>query len=227
MDCKQFLDNLDSGLVELGSPQMQAHLSECSACQRAANLKTESLAILRGLPEPPVPSDLGERIFDFISKDGTQPRRIPRLGWALALAATLMLGVGIGITLRWAAIAPGNNYQVRNGTIVVPADTVTQVRIALDAARPLQHVAFTINVPAGMHLQGHPGERQVAWNGALAKGRNVLNLALVADRGTAGTLEADLQYTNHSSAYKVKVVATDQSSFRNSLHRLLARINLV
>lgn len=227
MDCRQFLENLDSGLVELESPEMQAHRSGCVACRRAAALKTESLAILRGLPEPPVPSDLSERIFDFIPKDGAQRQHASRLSWALALAATLMLGVGIGMTLRWAAITPDSGYQVRNGTIVVPIDTVTQVRIAMDAARPLEHVAFTVNVPAGMHLRGHPDERLVAWHGALAKGRNVLKLELVADRGTTGTLETDLQYGGHNSAYKVQVVATDESSFRNTLHRLLARMKLV
>jgi len=227
MDCKQFLESLDSGLVDPASPQMQAHLSGCIACERAAALKAESLAILRGLPEPPVPSDLGKRIFDFIPKDGRRQHRSARLGWALALAATLVLGVSIGVTFRWAAIAPGNSYQVRNGVIVVPADTVTQVRIALDAAQPLQHVAFTVNVPAGMHLRGHVGEQQVAWQGALAQGRNILNLQLVADRGTAGTLETDLHYGSHSSAYRVQVVAAGQSSFRNTIHRLLARMKLV
>ena len=227
MDCNQFLDSLDAGLIDSASPQMQAHLAGCISCQRAAALKAESLTVLRGLPEPPVPSDLAERVFDFIPKDNRQQHRHSRLNWALSLVAMLMLGVGIGFTFRWAAIAPDNNYQVRNGTIVVPADTVTQVRIALDAAQPLQHVAFTISVPAGMHLKGHAGEQQVAWNGALAQGRNVLNLQLVANRGTAGTLETHLQYNGYHSAYKVHVIVAAKSTFREHLHRLLARINLV
>lgn len=227
MDCKQFLDYLDAEFSNSPSPDALAHLSDCADCRRAAALKDETLGILRALPEPPVPAGFADRMFDAVSRaDARQPHRGASRAWALGMAAALALGIGIGIVVQWAATAPAGNYQVRNGTILVPPDAVTQVRIALDSAHPFQNVAFTVNVPAGMQLRGHPGEQQVAWSGVLVQGRNVLNLELVAKPGATGTLETDLEYAGHSSTYKVQVAAAGKPSLRSVIHSLLARMSL-
>lgn len=226
MDCKQFLDYLDSELFDSPSPVVQAHLVECAACRQAAASKQEALAILSELPEPRVPAGFADRMFSALPSAGARPQRGMPKAWTLAIAAALVIGIAIGVSFQWAANAPVGNYQVQNGTIVVPPERVTKVRIALDSAKAIQHVAFIINMPAGMELHGHPGEQQVAWTGVLAQGRNVLNLELVAKPGATGTLETDIQYAGRTSSYKVQIAAAGKSSLRNVINHLLARLRL-
>lgn len=226
MDCNRLHIYLDS--EPLGTPPAEVleHLFQCASCRRTWALDHEARKILRTLPEPPVPPAFAERVLAFTRRNGEQRRRHRAAkSWGLALAATLLLGIGIGITLQWAA--PTGGYQLRTGTILVPADTTTVVRIALDAAHPLHNVGFIVNVPQGMQLRGHPGERQVAWSGELAQGRNVLNLRLVARPGAAGTLETALHYAGKDNIFKVQIVAIEDETLRGVVRRLLARMKLV
>ncbi len=226
MDCKQFLDYLDSELFDAPSPLVQAHLAECGACRQAAASKQEALAILSELPEPPVPEGFAERILEGIPRAEPGPGGDRSRIWALAVAAALVLGIVIGVSVQWAGKLPAGSYQVSNGTITVPSDAITRVRIALDSARAIQHVVFTVNLPADMQLRGHPGARQVAWQGVLVQGRNVLNLELVAKPGAKGTLRTDLQYGGRTSSYSVQVAAVGKSSLRDVIHHLLAQLRL-
>ncbi|MDE2196854.1 MAG: hypothetical protein KGJ56_06670 [Gammaproteobacteria bacterium] len=226
MDCNRLHTYLDTEPLVAPPAEVLEHLSQCASCREAWALAGKVQRILRSLPEPYVPLGFEERVL-ILSRRASEHRhhRVAR-GWALALAATLLLGISIGIVLQWAA-APMGGYQLRTGAILVPADTATVVRIALDAAHPLHHVGFTVNVPQGMQLQGHPGEQQVAWSGELAQGRNVLNLRLVARSGAAGTLETALHYAGQDNIFKVQVVAIEDESLRGIVRRLLARMKLV
>ncbi len=221
MNCNRLHNYLDTAPLGTPPPEVLEHLSHCAACRKTWMLGRETLKILQMLPEPPVPYAFAERVLAFTRRPGEPRHHGAAKGWALALAALLLLGIGIGIALQWAA-APTAGYQLRAGAILVPADTATVVRIALDAAHPLHHVDFIVNVPQGMQLQGHPGERQVAWSGELAQGRNVLNLQLVAEPGTAGTLETVLHYAGRDNIFKVQVMAIEDASLRGLVHRLLA-----
>ena len=229
MNCNDLHAILDAGaLADMPPAEARAHLAACSACRRAWEQTRAALEVLHTLPEPPVPLDLAERILAFAHAPGKRQRRVPAIqpwGWALAAALLLGIGVGIFLTLAVGLNAPG--YQVQDDTVLVPAGNVTTVRIALDATRPLQNVAFAVKIPAGMQLQGHPGEQQVAWNGELAQGRNVLNLELLAAPGAAGVVETDLHYGDHTSSFKLRVTAVKDTSLHVRLRRWLARIRAV
>lgn len=227
MNRKALHTALDTESLDTPAPEVLEHLAECAACRRAWAQARTVQETLRAFPEPPVPPGFAERVLAFT--DISRERRPHRAawGWGLALAASLLLGIGIGIALVWNTHAPPDGYQVRNGAVLVQAGTVTTVRIALDAARPIQDVGFVVNVPAGMELQGHPGEQQVAWNGALAAGRNVLALQLIAAKpGTSGTLETELHYGERNSSFKLHVVAVGDSGLRERVRRFLTKARL-
>lgn len=223
MNCRQLLAILDKSPPQTLPPEALAHLAHCARCRQAWGLVRETRKILRTLPEPPLPPELATRVLAFTQDRHTGHRRFALPSWGLALAATLLLGIGIGVSLTFAARGTAG-YRVQGQVLVVPAGSVTTVHIALDSVRSLQNVAFVVKVPEGMQLQGHPGAQQVAWNGELAQGRNVLNLDLLAAPGTAGILEADVHYANHTSTLKLRVAAAPAPSLRDRVHRWLTRL---
>ena len=228
MNCNELHVLLDTGApADIPPAEARAHLATCSACRRAWKQACAALEVLHTLPEPPVPWGLAERVLAFTHPPGKRQGRMPTArpwGWALA-AALLGIGVGIFLTLAVGLHAPA--YRVQDDTVLVPAGNITTVRIALDAVRPLQDVAFVVKIPAGMQLQGHAGEQQVSWNGELAQGRNVLNLELLAAPGAAGVVETDLHYADHTSSFKLRVTAVKDTSLRGRLRRWLARMRAV
>ncbi|MBU6509340.1 MAG: hypothetical protein KGQ73_04055 [Gammaproteobacteria bacterium] len=183
------------------------------------------MAVLRTLPEPPVPAELAERVLAFTRPAAARGRRNAARGWSLALAAAVLLGIGIGLLVAWMAGTPSAGYQLKDGVVMVPAGSVTTVHIALDSAHPIRHVGFVIHVPRGLELQGHPGEPQVAWSGKLAQGRNVLNIDLIARPGAAGTLETELHYDGQSSMLRTPVVA-EGAPWWNWITGLLSHLGL-
>jgi hypothetical protein len=223
MNCKK-LHALRDGDPPGNPPrELLDHLSAYASGRRDWALTRATREVLRTLPEPPVPPGLAERVFAF-DRHGARRRPDVIRTWSLALAAVLLLGIGIGIFITLAAGTHTSSYRVQDGTVMVPAGSMTTVRIALDAAHPLQDVGFVVKIPAGMQLRGHPGEPQVAWNGELAEGRNVLNLQLRAAPGAAGMLETDLHYADRISVLKVRVMAVEDASVRGLVRRWLARV---
>ncbi|MGH8378880.1 MAG: hypothetical protein ACRER7_07975 [Gammaproteobacteria bacterium] len=225
MNCEDLHAWLDTERLDTPTPEVWEHLTQCGACQHAWTRTRDALGALRALPEPPVPSGLAERVLTFTRPAAARGRRNAVRGWSLALAAVLVSGIGISLLVAWMGGEPGHGYHLKDGIVMVPAGSVTTVRIALDSARPISDVEFVIRVPRGMELQGHPGEQQVAWNGELAQGRNLLNLELVAQPGAAGTLETKLHYGDQSSLLRTRVVA-EGGPWRNWIFGVLSRLHL-
>lgn len=206
MNCNNLHAWLDSERLDTPPPAILAHLAQCAACRQAWVRTSAALTAMRALPEPPVPPGLAERMLAFARPaTGRRHRPINRY-WGLALAAAVVFGIGIGLALDW-TVGAHAGYQLRDGVVTVPADSMTTVRIALDSARPIDNVEFVIHVPEGIELQGHPGKREVAWSGALAQGRNVLNLKLLTQPGASGILETELRYDNKSNLFSTRIVA--------------------
>lgn len=94
-----------------------------------------------------------------------------------------------------------------DGDISIAVNQVSTVSLEVTAARTMEGVEFVINIPEGFHLQGHEGERRIAWTGRLKEGRNRLNLRLEAPAGGAGTLEASVSNAGLSNTFKLRVRA--------------------
>lgn len=225
MNCEDLHAWLDTQRLDAPTPEVREHLTRCATCRRVWIRARDVLAVLRTLPEPSVPAGLAERLLTFTRPAAARGRRNAVRGWSLALAAAVVLGIGIGLLVARMAGTPGPGYHLKDGIVMVPAGSVTTVRIALDSARPVRNVGFVIRVPRGVELQGHPGEQQVAWNGELAQGRNVLNIDLVARPGATGTLETELHYDGQISMLRTRVVA-EGAPWRNWISGLLSHLGL-
>lgn len=223
MHCYKLLMYLDAGAP---APTPQAaldHLSDCPSCRRAWRLAHETAASLKALPEPPLPAGFEGRVLASAFRAAGQRRQTRVRGWGLALAATFVMGIAVGILLQVVHVGhAGGGYALQDGTITLTSGDVTTVRIALDATHPIKDVGFVIDVPAGMELEGHPDEQQVAWQGELQQGRNLLGLRLLAKPGAAGILQTEIHHDGQSSIFKVHVVAVEESTLWNLLRRMLS-----
>lgn len=221
MNCNELLTYLDAGAP---APTPQAaldHLSGCPSCRKTWRLAQETAASLKALPEPPIPAGFEERVLASAYRAAGQRRPMRARGWGLALAATFLMGLFVGVLLE--AVHPGHlgGTTLQDGTVMLTAGDATTVNIALDAARPIKDVGFVIDVPAGMELAGHPDERQVAWQGELQQGRNLLGLQLVAKAGAAGMLQTEIHHDGLNKVFQVHVVAVEESTVWDLLRHLL------
>ena len=210
MDCRTVNQRLDSGGPVEPQADVREHLANCAACRKAWDVARATAASLKTLPVPPVPAGFAERVlartYAQAERMGSRRRRMRE--WRFALAATFLLGLGAGLGFAWNAGSQPDGYRtLADGTLVLAPGNRTVVRIALDADHAIGDVDFTIDLPAGMELEGHPGERQVAWRGELKQGRNVLGLPLIARTGASGELLTELRHDAKDSVFKVNVIA--------------------
>ena len=212
---------MDGGFAGAPAAEAEAHLSACPSCRKAWNLSRQALEILKALPEPGIPTDFADRILAHAWSRHERPATAAHRWW-LALAATFVLGLGLGIVLTRTNLAGrAAAYTLRDGAVYLQSGNVTTVHIAVDAARDMDDVAFVIDVPAGMELQGHPGEQRVAWQGSLKQGRNLLGLPLQATPGAFGVLRAEVRHDDHDDVFRVRVVAAGGTTLWDLLRQAL------
>jgi len=225
MDCKTVIERLDSGGPGQPAADVREHLAHCAACRKAWDAGRAAAATLKTLPLPPVPAGFAERVLTgaYAQAERMDSRRRGLRDWGLALAATFLLGLGVGLVFAWKDGGQPDGYRtLADGTVVLAPGNRTVVRIALDADRAIGDVDFMIDLPAGMELEGHPGERQVAWHGQLKQGRNVLGLPLIAQAGASGEVTTELRHDASDSVFKLRVMAATGPAWWVRLRRWAA-----
>lgn len=221
MNCNELHDYLDAGFP--GTPPSEeatAHLSSCAACRAAWTAAQRVTETLASLPSPSTPPDLAGRLFPATYRR-LERRRATTRNWGLALAASLVLGIGLGVAVERTRSGLAEGYALQqDGTVTVAAGGTAVVRIALDSGGDIRDVGFVVDVPAGVELEGHPGEQQVAWSGELKQGRNLLQLPIRVQPGASGILATELHHDGKDSVFKVHVMAAEEPTWWDALRHL-------
>lgn len=211
MNCAQFRHRVDEyleGSLGIEHEPAAAHLRACPECRaRVARLRALRMA-LRELPVPETPADLWQRALSRARAENpspAQPLARPRWPYAagVALAASLALWLGFG----W---LPASQRPSGDGApVTITMHQPRMVQLAFDARQELRHAALTIRLPAGVELEGFPGQREVRWHTDLARGMNLLSLPLIAVAPGGGSLTARLEHEQRVSELAVALhVAT-------------------
>ncbi len=149
---------------------MARHQEVCTDCAR---YDREMRSLLEGLATLPLPGEhAGER--------RRLPAGAPR--W-VALAATLVVGIALGLVLAQRD-GPGTTFEAAPVELVSAGEQ--RIAIAIESAREYAEVEFVVDLPEGIELAGFPDQRQVRWTGALAEGRSRLRLPLRVSEGAQG-----------------------------------------
>jgi hypothetical protein len=128
----------------------------------------------------------------------TRAQRLVAFTFLGAFGLTMLTVLMTGLAVR----SPSSRR-----TAEVPAVTLTigepqTINLVFDAGAALADVEFTVDLPPGIELTDHAGERRVMGWAKLAAG-NALPLTVVARSGSGGQLAARLR---HGDAQKVFVV---------------------
>jgi len=210
MNCVQtttLLDDYADG--HLGPAEYEAvtrHVQDCAQCREALEETQRLVGALRQMPLPAPSTGFTTRVLNRAREAAQGQRRSHRrwgfaAGFASAAAAGLTLWL---ITAGWPgpkapAIAPDI------GAVALTAHEIRSVSLAFNAPSDIRTVTFSLELPPGVRLQGHPGERSIVWQGRLTKGRNVLHLRLIAQDGAGGELVARIRDRDKSKAFRLRL----------------------
>jgi len=197
MECRDFTpqldDCLDGQLDAAARRSIQEHLERCPDCRRLHQHAVALRAALRTLPAPTPRQGFVDQALSRAAGAVRTPRR-GVLG--MALAASLVLGVAVGVFLvtRPAPVQ----------TVALTLERPKTVRVVFNSAKPLQAATLSLALPENVELVGYGDRRELSWQTDLREGGNLLQLPLVA-RGTAkDELVARLSHGGTSKTFRLK-----------------------
>lgn len=197
--CRRRFDRYLDGTISLTDRQeVDEHLVDCRECRDHLSWERRIWNELPRLVVPPMRSGFAKQAMAAAVSQSSARRPIRRRMAGLAIAASLLAGIGIGIIVQ-------RQTQEHGAQTVQLAEGKDTIRLVFDASRPVQDVRFTVMLPAGIEVAGHPGAREIVWRGQLKQGRNLLSLPLVAERQGRGVLRAEVQYGQYAREIKVGV----------------------
>lgn len=166
MNCERFRSHWTEwheGWLEEGAAGMARHRDACAACARYDRQMRRLVEELAALPLPGA---------EAVSARSARSLVAPR--W-LALAATLVLGIALGLML---GDRSGNGDTIVAEPVELGGAAEHRLAIAVQSPRAYERVEFVVELPEGVELDGFPGQRTVRWEGRLAEGRSRLQLPL-------------------------------------------------
>lgn len=179
MHCREVTSQLepylDDELSVLQVNRLRRHLAGCEHCRRHLQREERWRGLLASLPVPSPSPDFAERVL------ATAGRRQGRKRWSTpvaggAMAASLALGIGLGLWLPQQLTDPGPF-----SSTVASQEKATElqtVRLVFNAGHELQNVELTLELPPHVELASFPGRQSLSWHVNLKPGQNVLALPL-------------------------------------------------
>jgi len=206
MNCEQtnsFLDDYQDGYLDEGQRQeLEAHLLSCPDCQKDLENRNSLLKGLRALPVPEPSPGFEERVFSN-ARHGNRTHTGFSAGFGTAVAAGLLVWFAIGF---W---HPADQTEDSGLSVVVmQVEQPREVSLAFNVPHAIKDVTFRIELPEGVEIEGYPAQRELVWVDQLPKGRNVMNLNLVASQGVDGELLAHIQHGDKEQVFRVPVRAS-------------------
>jgi hypothetical protein len=119
----------------------------------------------------------------------TLAQRIVAFTFLGAFGLTMLTVVLTGLYVR----SPSSRRAPDTPAVTLQRDEPNTVNLVFGARAALADVEFTIDLPAGVELAEHPGERRVTGHAELAAGSTAVPLTIVARSGSGGQLAARLR----------------------------------
>lgn len=203
MDCRDFTalldDYLDGGLDGTWNRLVLEHLKDCATCRRRHEQAAALLAALRELPAPAPRAGF----LDQALARAARPARARRNAIAgLALAATVVLGVALGLFIA--------SREEPLQSVTLALERPETVRVVFHSAQPLSGARMHLTLPENVELVGYGGRRSLAWQTDLRQGANLLQLPLLAHGAAKGELVAQLSHGEASKTFRIKVYVKPQ-----------------
>ncbi len=119
-----------------------------------------------------------------------------------AFGLTMLTVVLTGLNVQ----RPGSRRAAEAPTVTLTLGEPRTVNLVFASRTPLADVEFTVDLPFGIELAEHPGERRVVGTTTLTAGTNALPLRVVAKSGSGGQLAARLRQGREQKVFVVELV---------------------
>jgi hypothetical protein len=129
----------------------------------------------------------------------TRAQRLVAFTFLGAFGLTMLTVLMTGLAVR----SPSSRRTTEAPAVTLTIGEPHTIDLVFDAGAGLADVEFTVDLPPGIELTDHAGERRVMGWAKLAAGSNALPLTVVARSGSGGQLAARLR---QGDAQKVFVV---------------------
>ncbi len=160
--------------------------------------------LLRDYPMPSASAAFYDQALVRATHEGTRRQRNRWLltGFGSAIAAGVAIWM-VGALLLTTPETPTLDPPV-------PAVTMTleeprTINLVFASKEALDFATLTVMLPAGVELDGFPGQREVTWQASLDAGRNLLPLKLVATSPIGGEVLARLEHNDRGRTFRLRV----------------------
>jgi hypothetical protein len=129
----------------------------------------------------------------------TRAQRATAFTFIAAFGATMLTVIMTGLWVQ----SPSSRRTAEVPTVALTPGEPRTVHLVFDTRTALDEVELTVDLPAGVELVGHVGERRIVRHTALAAGSNALPLTLVVQEGRGGQLAARLRHAGDQKTFVV------------------------
>lgn len=197
-------DYMDGSLDEAETLALDAHVDSCNTCRQTVDSEQRLRGLLKDYAVP-APDDA---YFDqalakasHVSTNGQRNRWL-MTGFGGAVAAGLLAWVIGGTILQ--TPEPVESVASIPGVTMVLEEPRT-VNLVFSSATELADAILTVNLPAGIEIEGFAGQREITWITTLQAGKNILPLRLIATTPHGGELLARLEHDNRDRTFRIRV----------------------
>lgn len=136
----------------------------------------------------------------------TLAQRIVAFAFLGAFGLTMLTVVLTGLYVR----SPSARRALETPAVTLTIEEPRTINLVFGARSALADVELTVDLPPGIELVTHPGERRVVSRSELAAGDNALPLTLVARSGPGGQLAARLRQGGERKVFVVDVTVAQR-----------------
>lgn len=129
----------------------------------------------------------------------TRAQRVVAFTFIGAFGLTMLTVVLTGLAVR----SPSARRAPEAAAVTLTIGEPRTIHLVFATRAPVTDVEFTVDLPPGVELTEHPGERRVLGRAELVAGDNALPLMVVARSGTGGPLAARLRTRDQQKVFVV------------------------
>lgn len=149
--------------------------------------------------KPPAPPGPAQR------PQPTLAQRVVGFAFIGAFGLTMLTVVLTGLYVR----SPSARRAPETPAVSLTLGETRTINLVFGSRAVLEDVELTVDLPPGIELAAHPGERRVTGRAALAGGDNALPLTIVARSGRGGQLAARLKQGDAQKVFVVDVTVVE------------------
>ena len=135
----------------------------------------------------------------------TLAQRVVGFAFIGAFALTMLTVILTGLYVR----SPSSRRAPETPAVTLTVGETRTINLVFGTRAALEDVELTVDLPQGIELAMHPGERRVTGRAALVGGDNALPLTLVARSARGGQLAARLRRGSEQKVFVVDITVVE------------------